>query len=128
MGHTSPSRLKARMVASPLIDTLAGQAGGFGFAAASRRRQPPNYALKRTVREEVSGAIMRCGPHGRLASALGSQMSAHHAAAIFASIIALAASHALAAAHPSPREIRIIASIKMLPASALDASQPQMHL
>jgi hypothetical protein len=27
----------------------------------------PNYALKRTVREEVSGAIMRCGPHGRLA-------------------------------------------------------------
>jgi hypothetical protein len=30
-------------------------------------RPPPNYALKRTVREEVSGAIMRCGPHGRLA-------------------------------------------------------------
>ena len=27
----------------------------------------PNYALKRTVREEVSGAIMRYGPHGRLA-------------------------------------------------------------
>ena len=27
----------------------------------------PNYALKRTVREEVSGGIMRYGPHGRLA-------------------------------------------------------------
>jgi len=26
-----------------------------------------NNSLKRTVREEVSGAIMRCGPHGRLA-------------------------------------------------------------
>jgi hypothetical protein len=33
---------------------------------ASRPRQA-NYALKRTVREEVSGAIPRCGPHGRLA-------------------------------------------------------------
>ena len=27
----------------------------------------PNYALKRTVRDEVSGAIIGCGPHGRLA-------------------------------------------------------------
>ena len=27
----------------------------------------PNYALKRTVREEVPGAITRCGPNGRLA-------------------------------------------------------------
>jgi hypothetical protein len=27
----------------------------------------PNYALKRTVRDELSSAIMRCGPHGRLA-------------------------------------------------------------
>jgi hypothetical protein len=26
-----------------------------------------NYALKLTVRDEVSGAIMRCGPLGRLA-------------------------------------------------------------
>jgi hypothetical protein len=26
-----------------------------------------NYALKRTVREEVSRAIMRCGPRGSLA-------------------------------------------------------------
>ena len=26
--------------------------------------------LKRTVREEVSGAIMRCGPHGCLAKVL----------------------------------------------------------
>ena len=30
----------------------------------------PNYALKRTVRSEVSGAIMRCGRHGRVAWAL----------------------------------------------------------
>ena len=38
------------------------------FAACYRMLAPsPNYALKRTVREEVSGAIMRCGPHGRLA-------------------------------------------------------------
>jgi len=28
---------------------------------------PSNYALTRTVREEVSGAIMRCGQHDRLA-------------------------------------------------------------
>jgi hypothetical protein len=28
------------------------------------KRNLSNYALKRTVREEVSGAIMRCGPHG----------------------------------------------------------------
>ncbi len=26
----------------------------------------PNYALKRTVRDALSRAIMRCGPHGRL--------------------------------------------------------------
>lgn len=31
----------------------------------------PNYALTRTVRDEVSRAIMRCGPCGRLAQALG---------------------------------------------------------
>ncbi len=30
-------------------------------------KQPSNYALKWTVRDEVSGAIMRYGPHGRLA-------------------------------------------------------------
>jgi hypothetical protein len=32
-----------------------------------RHKARSNYALKRTVREEVPGAIMRCGPHGRLA-------------------------------------------------------------
>jgi len=31
----------------------------------------PNYALKLTVGEGVSGAITRCGQHGRLARALG---------------------------------------------------------
>ncbi len=41
----------------------------FHSSAASKQlaARAPNYALKRTVREEVSGAIMRCGPHGRLA-------------------------------------------------------------
>jgi hypothetical protein len=29
--------------------------------------EQPNYALKRTVRDEISGAITQCGPHGRLA-------------------------------------------------------------
>jgi hypothetical protein len=29
----------------------------------------PKYALKRTVRDEVSGAILRCGTRGRLAIA-----------------------------------------------------------
>jgi len=26
-----------------------------------------NYSFKADARDEVSGAIMRCGPHGRLA-------------------------------------------------------------
>jgi hypothetical protein len=30
-------------------------------------REESIQSLKRTVRDEVSGAIMRCGPHGRLA-------------------------------------------------------------
>jgi hypothetical protein len=43
---------------SPRIALIA-----LGFPLALRS----NYALKRTVRDEVSGAIMHCGPHGRLA-------------------------------------------------------------
>jgi hypothetical protein len=48
-----------------------------------RSGKSPFYSLKRTVREEVSGAIMRCGPHGRLAYALDSRRLVHPKTALF---------------------------------------------
>ena len=50
---------------SNVVDVTSRQS--FFVGKAIFCQHAPNYALKRTVREDVSGAIMRCGPHGRLA-------------------------------------------------------------